>query len=471
MSDALTTSLADRLRRLQSGGASAVDAAASAVGDLGLEDRLRRLQGALTKTDPSTASGAFGRATAATFLDNFLGLPDVVANSVREGARVPPVLTRALNPFASLSDPAAAQAADSAFYDRDLRLGQRNLPVPRGDQVVAAFNAFAPGDGSLPNRYRAEMARGEQMRSDHPIASALGDVGGDVATIFTGRIPFANAVRTAESAIAGLKSTAQVGTNLRDIQNFFTSGAMKSLYRGMGRTAETGLEGALLSTLKGGDAREMAGWSMGTQAAGSALLNLSGVSDLAKGGWQKGITKLIGSSILAGSLFQYGKELMPGGKNKILESIEGGYEHVIHGLLSGVISGALGLGRIRANDHGAFIKGLGEAFNTTQRGTTLSFLNSMLKEADEGGTDLRNTAAHLLGNPDGFNKSQITQLSNALENGTLGPTVKKMVDTDPRFRAMIDTDPRQAAAEEEATRAAKERRRELRKRLDERRAD
>lgn len=462
--------LADRLRRLQSG------PDAGAPPSMSLEDRLALMQGRDPQEGqppgaPITGGRAFGRAGVTSFLDNLLGLPDVAANMVREGGQMPPSVTRMFNPMETVRDvkalfggPAATNemqnartADDSAFYGREQSLGARNLGLPRGDQVVAAALALPGGPGGLTDRYQGEIARGQQLREEHPIASTVGDLTGDAATLFTGRMPGVNAMGRAEKVIAGLKNPIADPGFRRVAMEVMTSDAMKGVYRGLGRAAETSLEGAGLAILKEGDPIDTALYGAAGQVGGSIGLGMG------KAVWKHPLwATVLGSA----AVYQVAKDMTPGGRDRILESLESGSSHAAHALMIGAVSGMVGAGRIRSAD----LPRVADAMTAIPRGAMLSLLSDMSKEEEAGGADVRNTVAHLVNNPDGFNKTQIGQLERAMTEGTLGDTIGKMVKTDPRFREIIDTDPSEAAASAEAERVAEERRRALRKRLDESRS-
>lgn len=112
--------------------------------------------------------------------------------------------------------------------------------------------------------FRNAVAEEEKLAADNALSSSAGRTAGDVASMLT--------LRPGQRVAKGL-----------DLQRFNprasldeTKGALDSaartLYRGMGRVAEAGFDGAVIGALGDGDPAKTAAWSAGIQAGGSMAL-------------------------------------------------------------------------------------------------------------------------------------------------------------------------------------------------------
>lgn len=396
----------------------------------------------------TTGGQAFGRSAVNTFVDNVSGIPDALVTALAPTAMTvdafrpkelmeggvpninpPDVIGRAVRSLTGgRIDPVAA---GRAYVQDPVRLGDRVLPIPRGEQLVSgalAAKDFVTGDNLNPvDAYRARMAESAQLAEDHPLASGAGGVAGDIATLATGRLPFLGQINKAEKTLAALGPVGRNQTLTRDISSLFSSAPMKTLYRGLGRTAETGLEGATLSILKGGDPLEAGGYSAGAQAVGS-------MSQQATKAFFK--HPFIVSALGAAALFQVGKELTPGGENRFIPSLEAGFEHVAHGLVIGGLS-ALSTGRIRAGDSSKIVQALADFTTTAGRGGVLSLITDLTQEEEAGGDEVKRTLSLLSTAPDVFNESQLKRLQAGFDDKAFGAAVKDLMKTDPRFAAAL----------------------------------
>lgn len=415
-------------------------------------DQGKRLQPQI----PTSASNAFKRAAGATFVDDLLGLPDLAVNVVKRGLGGPPI---------GLFGKPPTDAELVAYYQNQPPIGQRNLVTLTGEQALAGVKALMPGgEGSIPEQYRAQLDQGQQLRAAHPVASSVGDVAGDAATLATGRLPFARKIGEMEKAVAGLRRANLPPGVLNKADEIFKSDAMKALYRGAGRAAETGLEAAALSSLKGGDPLEAAAFGAGLQAGGSGILAVTRYG--LKGGPTDIGMKLGAAALAAGSLLQVSKELSPMGQGNIfdvVQSMDEGFSKVAIGLVTGVATAAAGMGRVRGEN----LPKIADALTALPRGGVLSIVTDMLKEEEAGGDTLRRTVAHLATNPEAFNATQQRRLTAALADGDFSKVVGELVDKDPRFAKLIAADPREGLEEfgEDVADGAADLRDRLKKRL------
>lgn len=259
--------------------------------------------------------------------------------------------------------------------------------MPTASELEAAgrsIPALVPGGQSPGERFTQEQlgvdARIRGSRAEHPMATTFGDITGDIATLLGGRQPIARLVQRAETRAVGSRpslyfgrATPEAARNLEFVwQRTANTPAMRKLYRGLGRSAETGFEAAVLESLKGDDPLESAAWAAGGQLGGSALLE--GMKHLFTGGPVSAAGKLTIAAATTGGLMQLLKSASPGGQDYILESLESGFDKVKWGLALGVLSGAAGAGRLRDTQWADRFPEIMDAIAATPRGFSLSIL-------------------------------------------------------------------------------------------------
>lgn len=391
---------------------------------------------------PTTAGGAFSRAAATSLADNALAIPEGAARTLRPMGLKPN--TEVKNPLDALVRMATFGAINPIANANGVNAGGERI-LPAGDQTVAGVLAAAgtPGSGGgIADRYRAEMARGQQMQEDHPIASGAGEVAGDVATMITGRMPFRGAIANGEKMIAGMNTAKNLNPGMwRLVNEAVSSAPMKSLYRGLYRGAEAGIEGMSMAVLKGGDPFATGAFAAGGQMAGSGLLTLN------KSLWGGDFGGRVLKTALAGmAVTKLAYEFTPLGEGNIfdvLQAADSSFNHIAHALALGVGAGLLGAGRLREARVGKDIPKLIEGVATAPRAAVMSVATDVIKSLQEGKQDAARTLSHLVNDPSSFNTSQLKQLSSGLEGGKFGATVDRLLKTDPRFAATIDSDPAQ----------------------------
>lgn len=258
------------------------------------------------------------------------------------------------------------------------------VPRPRAEELVAAAYsapALAPGGETPGAAYERNLAdiEGEQarMRAEHPIATRVGEVGADIATILLGRQPVRGLINRFERR-AGRETVERAGSLAEDVGRAFQSAPVQRLARGAGRSVETGLEAAILESVKGDDPLETAAMAAGSQALGSAFIHVATRP------------KWVAAAAIAGGGLQLLKSATPGGQNYILESIESGFDKVAYGLVLGAASalaGATRYGRGNTNlseQTASLLNGMALA----HRGTVLSLLTDWTKADEQGKTEI-----------------------------------------------------------------------------------
>jgi hypothetical protein len=207
------------------------------------------------------------------------------------------------------------------------------------EQVFAGVDALQGKD------YNTQLDRYNTVRqitdNAFPVSSTVGKGLGDVATILSGRVPFAGAIakrvaarKTAREARAAAAAAGPLGwTRAKSaaLNNKFVNWAKRTGVN----VGETGAEGAALAIAHDGDPLEMAMYAGTSQLAGSTLLAIA----------HHPVKSLIGSVVL----WQVAQNVTPlEGKSidwtaqSILDkaTIAGG---------AGVVAGALGGGRVRGS--------------------------------------------------------------------------------------------------------------------------
>jgi hypothetical protein len=215
---------------------------------------------------------------------------------------------------------------------------------------------------------------------------------------------------------------------------------IRSLLRGTGRAAETGLEAAVLDLVKGDDPAETFGYAFGAQMVGSGSL---GVLKAVAGSGSRGSQsmRLSAAAVAAAGLWQMTKQVTPGGENSPIESIKTGYDKVILGLSLGVLSGAAGLGRLR-NNNGVLSENmprLADAMTSLPRGAMISLLEDMQNAPPPQQRVTEETLQQLMENPSSFSEEQLKKLNSAFDTGKIVNVVDDMMSNDEEFARLMLT--------------------------------
>lgn len=163
---------------------------------------------------------------------------------------------------------------------------------PSGENMVAGIESAIPGvPGTQEDVAEFNSLVGEQ----NPAADSLGDLTGDVLTLLGLRKPVKNAVERQTGKTSGgiLDEFVDEGLNRlsnkagraagttgfrREMQEILDGDNFRLLARGAGRSLETGLEAAVLSSFQDQDPYEIAGFAMGAQMVSSAALTAGSAS-------------------------------------------------------------------------------------------------------------------------------------------------------------------------------------------------
>lgn len=264
--------------------------------------------------------------------------------------------------------------------------------------------------------------REEALRQQQPFATGAGDVTGDVATLVTGRRPVANLKSRAatrarmkqeakqRSSLFGLPEEVRKNTNDVLTGTILPSlgGGAKKISRGAGKAAEAGIEGAVLSVLNDGDPITSAAWSAGAQGIASPGLFL--LEESVKTPW-----RALGTGALAFSLWQaYGPDAV-----NVLESSENAVRKYGAGLALGVLSGALGAGRVRGEWLEKFPQ-FADAMTSVPRGVAISKLNELTGAVEDGDVSAVQVMEKFASNPSFFSASEQRKLGEAMMSKKTG---------------------------------------------------
>lgn len=325
-------------------------------------------------------------------------------------------------------------------------LGDKVLPKPRAEDLFAGAQlggeaAAAITSGSLEPWSGIQGARDQQLaatdtaKSQHPIAFGTGQAAGDAATLLMMRAPVVRALSGTSLSLPALSTKPGM---LRALDDVLHSGPVVSLAKTAGRATEAGIEGAILATLNDGDPLETAAYSAGAQTLGTAMLGMTDA--LTAGGPLKAGMKIALAAGSIASILQLGKEAMPGGRDRILESIETGYSKVMWGLMLGGLAGMAGFGRLGNTRLAENMPVFADALTAIPRGMVISKINDVLKSEEAGDTLPTQIVMRAAQDPSAFSKFPKIQKAIADEGTSLSDAANELRN-DPEFQRALGLGP------------------------------
>lgn len=390
--------------------------------------------------------------------DNLLGIPEAVARGGLDG-------------FMKM-------ATGEGIKTR----GRGILGLPDGREGLSALrvggeNLLGINEGPTGQRVMDEVSRRNMVEEQAPAGQTVGEIGADIQTILT---PRQGAVRGAGGLFddvieGGIKSASKsMGKGAYGIKSFvrdmMDTESFQLISRGLGRAAETGLEGAALAQMQNADALQSGATSFGAQLASSfggwyarhlaaaplkTIAGAVGTGVAAAGGKGKAaavkagikaadavetqnisdaVFGLAGTAMMLGSLYQYGKELTPGGQDRILESEESAAAKVASSMVLGLAAELMGKRSLPDGALNNFPK-IADALNGIPR----SALTSMLVGLREDDTGLGEKTLDITANHAWeLTETQRQRISEAMRTGNLVEVAKDMYENDELFRQMID---------------------------------
>jgi len=289
-----------------------------------IEAILRDQTGTTSQAQRPGVGEAFARGAVRSTLDNLLGIPQGFGQLLAGGAAgletIGEVGSAALGGrLADISDTFERNLAEQ----RQLQPAAGLLGLPRVTaEDAAGLTDTALAGGRLAENIAAREAQTRQFEEQRPVASTLGGLLGDAATIASGRLPFGAIGGAAPAAAAEARAASLLG---RAFQT--TARATRRVAPRIGRT---GAEVAALEAVKGGDPVQV----------GVAAATAQGVSEPAlsalKGLRKVGLTKALTTAAVVGII---GQEVVPGGFQIVEETIKDrGLEIGLGTLLAGAIA-------------------------------------------------------------------------------------------------------------------------------------
>jgi len=381
-----------------------------------IEKQLSAREKELSKSE--NFGSAFAETAVRGLFDNVLSTPDILP----EGGPAmmtpagPAPSTVGLDPSMFSTDLNEVVAGGLAIPEAltPQRSGQV-IPVP-GFGMTGTINPFANFSERVGSKFDEELGRldveEQALRLREPKATGFGDVGGDVLTALTGRLPFSKSIARAESAILAktfAESVTKPGTQ-RLLEQAFDSSAVRKLVRGAGRAGEAGVEGAILATLNDSDPQTVAAVAAGGQMAGSALL-----STLKFGKNHPILSSAFGMA----ALIQLGAETIPGGSDSFIKSIEAGFEKVWWGIIAGATATAVGTGRFRGRNLAENWPRFTDAVAAIPRTSMISLISDYNKANPEEQQTINQVLQQLQQDPEFFGPEITEKLQQGFENGNL----------------------------------------------------
>lgn len=315
-----------------------------------------------------------------------LKIPDYTAEDV---LAVPGAFSRS---FSAVND--NARRAQALWRDPNAEVGPIKSPqiAPNFAQSLAAEN---------------------QRSEENPIATGAGRVGGDVATMLTLR--------------PGERATAAMGLNPRAAETGRTAGA---IVRGLSRTAEAGIDGAVMAALGDGDPVKTAAYTGGIQAVGSAAL-------AAKSAMLRNPVKTFGALWLGHQMW---KAIAPG-PQQAFESSDAATQELIAAYGAGIAAAMLGAGRGFGEGN---VRKITDVMSSASRGTIASVV-TQLQEAKKNGNDTPAKVLEMMNlNPDHFGsavRARLEQAASSDKPQALLSEIESLMG-DSQFREALENPPK-----------------------------
>lgn len=396
--------------------------------------------------------GEFG---ARRLLNNALNLPGATGDALALGGAALQTVSQSLGDteqdfldrLRANFEAQRQQAPASGFRAVQEQLPENFASIQAAGQTVGdvATGQASPGQfGEQFAQNKLELARREEaLRQQQPIATGAGDIAGDAATIFTGRLPRTRArqqaareTRLSEEASerAAMQGLSESGK--QKISDVLTGKILPALGRGTqtaGRGAkkagEAGIEGTTLALLNDGDPISTGMWAAGAQ--GAASLPLFALDEFSRAPF-----KSLGVGTLAFSLFQlYGPET-----TQVIESTEDAVRKAGAGLALGALSGLAGAGRVRGSVMENYPR-FADALTSAPRGAVLSTIEDLNNAQNEGETAPLGVMEKFVTDPAFFNENQQKALGRALtseKTGAFRQEVDRLMKNNKKFREKIE---------------------------------
>lgn len=362
---------------------------------------------------------AVARPAASSLIQNIMGLPDLALAAGSRMLTGAPIFGSETMPF----QPA---------------LGEKILPLPSGEQVVAGAETAAQLPGAMfrgeamdiPGRFQERQERAVTVAEQRPGATMTGEVGGDIASILMGR-----------GGIRGMMNRLSRGKEIPAIQALppgglkmlddLVQGVLKThLPRGVARAAETGFESAMLAALDDGDPSQAAAMAAGSQAGGSLILTLAKPFVSSK---PRMFMSLAGATLA----FQLAKNVIPGGADDLGESAESAIFKIIPTAILATLAAAAGFGRVPGGSSvGKNLPKIADALTAIPR-TAITSLIADFTEDEETGTDQTSRVmSRFIEDPEFFGANAVA-IQDAFLNGQARETINTLIGESEEFAQQV----------------------------------
>jgi len=225
----------------------------------------------------------------------------------------------------SLATPFAL--ADLATYPIRSGFQGVNTPPEERAKLTGPFMQYAPNANDVMGKLTGAGADSveadrDAISAEFPVTSMAGEIGTDVLGLMTGKMPLANAARKLETKSAARIHKAEEIADKTADKGYVASRAEAQTRRmwkrplalrakrWAGRSAEAGLEGFMLSAIKGGDPLETAALTGGIQAGLGAIEGTA--KHRLKGLPKRGLLGFAAQALAMGVVLQAGSKLLPG---------------------------------------------------------------------------------------------------------------------------------------------------------------
>lgn len=340
----------------------------------------------------------FGESLVSGVLNSIIAVPSAVADALR------------VNPIADVASIARGEAPKQV-------LG--TTPRATVTDIGAGVRSLAGDEDFATAKAALEQAQKKQAE-EFPVATLLGQVGGDIASLALGR------------AALGLKAGAKAASSRAGGLEGVTVRALNKIKRGTGKALGVGIEGAALATLGEGDPVKAAALAGGGQAAGSLALTVAKIPTTGTG------LAVTAAGLVA--LIQTFKSMTPGGRDRILESAETAFEKIGIGMTVGAAAGLAGAGRLRGSQLSTraprVMDRLADAINTGLRGPWVSFWSDFRKNEAEI-ERLEPALNAMVNSPESFTPAEQRRLERSIKNGKLSKELDQL-SKNPKFREKLE---------------------------------
>jgi len=309
-------------------------------------------------------------------------------------------------------------------------LGQPEIPIPEGGFLPSGREALTnleagllsiPSPGKFEQNREAVARRRAMTEQGAPTGQAVGEVGADVATLLTGRAPFRNLLNPAKR-VSKSTTAMKIDERLAEHAKQFAS----SLGSGIGKAAETGIEGAALALLNEQDPVKTAAFAAGGQGAASISLSLL------KAATKNPLSTTFITLLLGHQLY---RAVGPGQKN-IFEASDEAINTIVGAYGLGILASLAGGGRVaKGSFKSAQFEKIADGVITGVRTGIIDSVLKALKEEDDNNQDMLNVT---LQNFDEIGAGYQKQITDAAENGKLSEVMDKLKDNK-RFRNQVDS--------------------------------